>query len=151
MTSLKLKEFACFSDLSDEEREVFADVMQEVELEAGEEVFREGDEADGVVLVCSGRLRLEREASGFWDSVGAGAALGALSLVVPGPREASALAETPSRVLWLPRSAYRRIAEDEPRAACRFVEQVLSDFVALVRPGLAHFLHAAVDPSGREE
>ena len=147
----ELKEFACFADLSDEEREVFADVVQELELAAGEEVFLEGEEADGLVLVCSGRLRIERSAGGFHGTVGAGAALGALSLVAPGPREACAVAETASRVLWLPRSAYRRVAEDEPRAACRFMESVIADFAALVRPGLAHFLPAVVDPSRPEE
>ena len=147
----ELKRFACFADLSDEEREFFADAFREVALDAGEEVFREGEEADGLLLVLSGRLRLERRAEGLSGEVGAGAALGALSLLAPGLREASVFAETQCRALWLPRAHYRRVADDAPRAACRFVEHLLADLVLLVRPGLAHFLRGAVDPSVSEE
>ncbi len=110
--------------------------MQEVALEADEEIFRRGEEADGMLLVASGRLRLEREPGGLAGTVGPGAVLGALSLVVAGPREADVFADVASRVFWLPRSAYRRLSEDTPRAACRFMEHVLGDLTCLIRPGL---------------
>jgi CRP-like cAMP-binding protein len=151
MTGAELKGLPCFADLSEEEREAFAEALQEVSLEAGEEVFREGEEAEGMLVVLSGQLRVERDAGALRGSVGPGTVLGALSLVAPGPREASAVAERASRVLWLPRSAYRRVAEDAPRAACRFLEHVLADLVALLRPGLTHLLHVTVDPSHRAE
>jgi CRP-like cAMP-binding protein len=147
----ELKEFACFADLSDEEREVFAELLEEVGIETGEEIFREGEEADGLVLVASGCVRLERRGGELGGSVTDGAILGALSLVAPGKREVTAVAETPCRVLWMPRSAYRRIAEDAPRAACRFIEHVLSDLVTLIRHGLPQLLASAVDPSRRAE
>ena len=35
----ELKRFPCFADLSDEEREFFADAFREVVLDAGEEVL----------------------------------------------------------------------------------------------------------------
>jgi CRP-like cAMP-binding protein len=146
-----LKRFACFADLSEEEREAFAEAVQEVDLEAGEEIFRRGEDADGMLLVASGRLRVAREQGGLEGTVGPGAVLGAVSLVAPGPREADVFADVASRVLWLPRSAYRRVAEDAPHAACRFVEHVLADFTCLVRPGLAQLLRSGVDPAGLEE
>jgi CRP-like cAMP-binding protein len=147
----ELKGFACFSDLSDEERDVFADAVNELELEAGEEIFREGDEADGLVLLVHGRLRLERRAEGLSGMIGPGAALGALSLVGAGRREVSAFADVPCRVLWLPRRAFHRVAEDSPRAAFRFIEHVLTELVAMVRPGLARLLDGAVDPPRRAQ
>jgi len=150
MNPPELKHFACFADLSDEEREVFAEVVEEVAIEAGEEIFREGEEADGLVLILRGRLRLERRTGGC-GAVGRGAILGALSLVAPGKREVTAVAETPSQVLWMSRSAYHRLAEDAPRAACRFLEHVLAEAVALIRPGLPSLLASAVDPSVRAE
>lgn len=151
MKGSALKGFACFADLSDEEREAFAEALNELELEAGEEIFREGDEADGLVLLVQGRLRLERRAEGLSGTLGPGAALGALSLVGVGRREVSAFADVPSRVLWLPRRAFHRVVEDSPRAAFRFVEHVLTELVAMVRPGLARLLDGAVDPPRRAE
>jgi CRP-like cAMP-binding protein len=147
----ELKGFACFGDLSDEERDAFADALNELELDAGEEIFREGDEADGLVLLVHGRLRLERREEGLSGTLGPGAALGALSLVGPGRREVSAFAEVPCRVLWLPRRAFHRVVEDSPRAAFRFVEHVLTELVAMVRPGLTRLLDDAVDPPRRGE
>ncbi len=54
-----LKEFSCFAELSDEQRECFATAMQELVLDAGEEIFREGDDADGLLLLVEGPLRHE--------------------------------------------------------------------------------------------
>lgn len=151
MTGAELKDFACFEDLSEEDREVFAEAMRTLELAVGEEVFLEGDDADGMLLLVSGSLRVERREGGFQGSVGPGTVLGALSLVAPGPREASTTAETACRALWLPRTAYHRVAEDAPRAAGRFIERVLADLVAQIRPGLPLFLAGAVDPSAPAE
>lgn len=147
MSGLALKRFACFADLTDDERDAFAGVCQELAVDAGEEVFVVGEEADGLLLVASGRLRIEGPGGALAGTVGPGAALGALSLVAPGPREASATALEPCRVFWLPRTGFRRVADDAPHAALRFLESVLADLVVLVRPGLPHFLAGAVDPA----
>lgn len=151
MNGVDLKAFACFGDLSEEEREVFGEAMQRITLDAGEEVFREGEDADGLILLVRGRLRLSRATPGLVGSLGPGETLGALSLVAAGPREASVVAETVSEILWLPRTAYRRVADEAPHAACRFVERVLADLTAMMRPGLTRFLRDAVDPARRAQ
>lgn len=146
-----LKEFACFAELSDEQRESFATAMQELVLDEGEEIFREGDDADGLLLLVEGRLRLERRDPARTGTLGPGAALGAVSLVASGRREVSAFAAEGCRILWLPRSAWRRVAEDEPRAACRFLESALGELATLVRPDLAAAVAAGVDRRRDEE
>ncbi len=147
-----LKHFACLADLSEDDAEVFAAVLKPVALQPGEQVFVEGDEADGMLLLVTGRLRLERAGKPtLTGEVGAGAALGALSLLVPGPREASVFAETRCSALWLSRAAYRRAADDAPRAACQFLERLLTDFASMVRPALSLLAEDAVDPSADDQ
>jgi len=142
----ELKCFACFADLSQDEREAFADALVELDLASGESLFYEGDEGDGLLLLVTGRLRLARREPALSGSVGPGTALGAVSLVAPGPREATAVADGPCRVLWLKRAAFRRVVDDSPRGACRFVEHVLAETTALLRPGVGAMLARAVDP-----
>lgn len=147
-----LKQFACLADLTEDEAEVFASALQAISLQPGEAVFQEGEEADGMLLLVTGRLRIERGGGQPQrGEVGAGAALGALSLFALGPREASVYAETHCTALWLSRSAYRRLADDAPHAACRFLEHLLADLATLVRPGLARLAEDAVDPSPGDE
>ena len=150
MSGFALKAFGCFADLTDGEREAFSEVCQELAVDAGEQVFVSGEEADGLLLLAAGRLRIDGRGD-LSAVVGPGATLGALSLVVPGPREVSATALEPCRVFWLPRTGFRRIADDAPHAAVRFLEHVLADLVTAVRPGLPHLLAVAVDPAQTAE
>ncbi|MCC6642064.1 MAG: cyclic nucleotide-binding domain-containing protein [Deltaproteobacteria bacterium] len=151
MTDVDLAKFSCFADLSDEQRECFAAEIRALDLEPEEAALREGDEADGMILLASGRLRLERSSPPLRAEVGPGTTLGGLSLLVPGRREMSAFAATPCRLLWLPRAGYRRLADDAPHAACRFVEHLITDLVAIVRPEIPRLLSASVDPLAGEE
>ena len=66
----------------------------------------------------------------------AGDALGGLALVRMGKRAATAVCEEPSRLAWLDRSSYRRLADDYPRTACRLMEAILAGFAADVREAL---------------
>jgi CRP-like cAMP-binding protein len=145
-----LKRFACFSDLGEEECDAFSEACREITLERGDEVFVAGEEADGLLLLVEGRLGVEGP-RGRVAEVGPGAELGALSLIVPGAREVGVTALEACRVLWLARTAFRRLAEDTPHGALRFVERVLTDLVAAVRPELARWLDATVDPPSGDE
>lgn len=51
-----IRESALFSALADEDLPSIADVLVEVELPAGENLFEEGEEIDGIFLVESGKL-----------------------------------------------------------------------------------------------
>ena len=110
-------------------------------------LFREREEASGLVLVVEGRVRLESSRAGELGSVGPGTALGAVSLVAVGPREASAVADSACCVLLLRRSTFRRLADDAPRAACRLAEAIACDAAALLRAGLEPLVRNAVDRS----
>lgn len=145
-----LKRFALLGELSEEERDVVADELEAMSIAEGEVLFEEGEESHGLVLVVEGRFRLESRRTGSLGAAHPGQVLGAASLVAIGTREATAVAETASRVLLLRRSSFRRLVEDAPRAACRLAEAVATDLAALVRAGLDTIAPRAVDRSEGE-
>jgi len=147
LSAMDLKRFALFEELSEEERELLADGIERIELEPGDVLFREQEEGGGLVLLVEGRVRLESSRAGELGSVGPGTALGAVSLVAVGPREASAVAESACSILLLRRSTFRRLVEDTPRAACRLAEAIARDAAALLRTGLEPLVRNAVDRS----
>ena len=131
-----LKTFALLAEFTDEDREALFELLEDKKLAKGRRLFVEGGEAEGLVLVRSGTVRLSSKRSGDLGVVGAGVVLGALSLIALGPRESTAKIEENCDLWELPRTAYRRLVEDAPRTACKLSEAILLDLVSLVRPGL---------------
>jgi len=134
-----LKVFAIFADLSEDERELVADMLTRMELDPGDQLFAEGAESEGLVLVERGSVALNSGRAGALGLLMAGDSIGAASLVAVGTREATAIASEPACVLILSRESYRRLAEDAPRAACRMLEVALADLASAVREGLDRY------------
>ncbi len=136
MKAADLARMELLRELSAEEREAVSKELEAAALAEGDVLYHEGDEADGLVLLLEGQLRISSLRSGTAGVVGPGAALGALSLVALGAREATAVADSSCRLLWLRRLAFRRLVEDAPRAACRLLEAATCEFVSSVRQGI---------------
>jgi CRP-like cAMP-binding protein len=131
-----LKGVALFAELSEDELDALAEVLEEESLVAGRVLFEEGAEADGLVAVLEGAVELESRDHGSLTRLAAGAALGGLSLVAPGRREVTALAAEACTVAWLERGSFRRLVDDEPRVACKLVEALLRETAGDLREGL---------------
>lgn len=140
--AVELKVFALLAELSEDERELVSELLDRVSLDDGEQLFAEGQESDGLVLVERGALRLGSSRGGALGELPAGESLGAVALVCVGPREATAVACGATRVAVLSRESFRRLAEDSPRAACRILEAALADLAGAVRDGLDRFAGA---------
>lgn len=137
MKSEDLKRFALFSDFSDEDREAVAELLEARELPNGKSAFREGAEAEGLVLLCKGRLKLKSKRTGTLVGIlEAPAHLGAVSLFVFGKREVTALADGPASIRCLPRSGLPRLVDDSPRAAFRLAAAVAAELAGLSRESL---------------
>lgn len=134
--TLDLKHFELMAGLSDSEKAAVDDQLELLELDPGEQLFGEGQESDGLWLIETGSLGLHSERAGELGRLAAGTALGAIALVVTGPRELTATAREESRVWQLSREAFRRIAIDEPHVAFRILEAALLDFAGAARNGL---------------
>lgn len=138
-TPADLKAFALLAELSEDEREMVADLLERTSLDDGEQFFAEGQESEGLVLVELGMLLLSSSRAGKLGELAQGDSLGAVSLVTVGPREATAIAKGATRVAVLSRESFRRLSEDSPRAACRMLEAALCDLAGAVREGLERF------------
>jgi signal transduction histidine kinase len=96
------------ADLSDSALAELRDAGDELVLEPGQVLMREGDEPDGIYLVLEGELAVSREVNGSEHLLGisrTGEPLGELSVVRARPRLATVRASTAARVL--------RIAPDD--------------------------------------
>ncbi len=137
MRADELKRFALFADFSEEEREALSELLEKRELPNGKSAFREGAEAEGLVLLCKGRLKLKSKRTGTLVGIlEAPAHLGAASLFAFGKREVTALADGPAAIRTLPSSSLPRLADDSPRAAFRLAAAVAAELASLARPGL---------------
>jgi len=78
-------------------------------FEPGDVIFREGEPAEAVYFIVSGRVRVDAREGGNKGPVavlGAGDLLGEMALVSNSPRTATAAAQTGVDVLLLPRAAF---------------------------------------------
>lgn len=136
MNAVDLKRFPILADLSDDDLEAVFELLDLQRFRKGRSIYRETAEADGLVLVASGEVRLSSERYGDLGTLGEGSVLGGASLLSPGQREATVKADVDCQVLMLPRASYRRLVEDFPRTACRLTEAIAADLAALLREGL---------------
>jgi CRP-like cAMP-binding protein len=132
-----LKRHALFAELTEEEREIAASLLEQRRLVDGKSAFREGSESEGLVLLESGRLKLRSaRTNGIVGTLEAPDHLGAGSLFTVGKREVTALADGPCTIYTLSRSALARLVEDSPRAGYRLAAAVASELAGLARRGL---------------
>jgi CRP-like cAMP-binding protein len=152
MSAAALKGFATFAELSEAERQEVAELLEPRELSPGETLFAEGDEADALVLVVNGSLRLASRRAREEATVGGGSQLGGYSLFAVSTRQTSAVGAERARVLLLRRHDFLRLAEDSPRTACRIATALGAELAAQARAALDALAPAAsVDPAAAGE
>ena len=136
MSFRDLKQFAPFAELHEEELELLEELLESKRLVRGQPLQREDGEGEGLVLVDSGCLRFETRDEGVLGRLGPGGAFGGLSLAALGSRAAAAVAEEETHLRVFSRSAFHRLADDSPRAACRILEATLREVAETLRGGL---------------
>lgn len=125
MNGADLKCVKLLAELGDDDRDALVELLEERSLQPSRRVFSEGEEAESLILILEGSVRLGSRDGQVEGVLVAGDALGGLSLVRLGQRSATAICDAPCRLASLDRSGYRRLAEDYPRTACRLVEALL--------------------------
>ena len=120
-----LDETSWSRDFDWQEIEILAQHMDLHPIQAGEEVFREGDAGEYMALVVRGRVAVIKE-----DSLGrrrrittivAGKTLGEMSLLDLEPRAASALADADSLLMLLTRERYKALTDNYPRLGVKLL------------------------------
>lgn len=117
-----LRKVSFFEGLSNEDLAQVASLVERVEVEEGEWIFREGDEGDSFYIVYSGGVELlVAHQSGSFEKLAyrrPGDAFGEMSLLDDAPRSAGARAREASVLLRVNREGFRRLL-GENRIALR--------------------------------
>jgi CRP-like cAMP-binding protein len=119
-------------DLNGDEIIALAMLVEARQFCAGDPLFREGDDADEVLVIAEGAVRLERAREPL-GVLAAGEMLGGTCLTSVGQRACDAIAEENVQVLALSRSAYLQLRVDYPLVALALHESLLRELAGNVR------------------
>lgn len=110
-----------FRGMSPEDLKAVRGIARERQFPAGRDIFREGDEGDGLYLVKDGTIEisgmLADENRHVFSRVGAGDLFGEMAVVEARPRSATAAATQPSSVYFFPRDQILALAGTCPALA----------------------------------
>ena len=122
-----LKNMALCQALSAPELDTIAAIVEQREIAAGRELFREGDAGDGLYLVVSGEVSVIKLGTGgehVLARLGAGAVLGEMSLVTADARSATGRAIAPTLALHVPAPAFRALLDSGSSAALKIARAI---------------------------
>lgn len=106
----------------------------------GEVLMRQGDAADGLYLVGSGRLqvKIEREdgSEEVINEIGRGDLVGEMALLTDSPRSATITALRDSHVLFLSSDAFGRVVQAHPQALRVISSALISRLMHTIQHGL---------------
>jgi CRP/FNR family transcriptional regulator len=114
--AVRLQTTPAFGRLPTQQLVGLAEVLEELRLEAGDPVFAEGDEGDGIYFVYEGSAELYRGEEVI-DRKGPGSFFGELSTLDGVPRKLAARASETTVLLRLDREELMALMENQPELA----------------------------------
>jgi NTE family protein len=131
-----LRNVPVLADLSEELLASLADQAKPVRFRAGEWILREGDPADSVYIIRSGRVEVvdERPPETLIRVLRRNEVLGELALLRQAPRSASARARRDTELLELTRDAFEALIQGAPDFALGLVRSIGAQLAASRTP-----------------
>jgi CRP/FNR family transcriptional regulator, cyclic AMP receptor protein len=114
----RLRSLPLFADLSDEELSEIATFAQEISVEAGRDLVREGDFSYEFMAIEAGEAEVTRHGEHVAD-LGPGDFFGEMGLLEKTLRNATVSAKTPMQLVTLTGWDLRRIERSVPQAVAR--------------------------------
>jgi CRP/FNR family transcriptional regulator len=111
--AVMLKDAPAFDRLSTQQLVSLAEVLEYLHYEAGESIFDEGDEGDGLYFILEGEVEIS-QGSALLGCLERGVFFGELSTLDGVPRSASARARRATRLLRLEREELLALMESSP-------------------------------------
>lgn len=138
--------------LGREAMRILAISAQTVELHGGEQLFEEGEPADGgyVVVYGSVELRSVGEANSGTVVARKGTLIGETSLIVHAMRPATATALEQTRLMHIPRGVFMRMLEGEPEGT-RALRDMIQGRLKSTLDDLDTVIPLFVEPEPEEE
>jgi signal transduction histidine kinase len=117
-----------FSELGADDLKALTGMSQRRSFTAACEVFKEGDDGDGMYVVAEGMVEISSlvtpELRHVFFRVGPGEFFGEMAVLEDKPRSASAVATQPTSAYFLPRTELLRIVERSPALALGLLREV---------------------------
>jgi PPM family protein phosphatase len=118
MDEARLKTAPLFADLSRKERRALAQRADEVELEQGRKIVREGEWAYEFFAIEQGTAEVRR-GDQLLGELGPGDFFGEMGLVADTRRNATVIATSPLTVIVMTAQAFRQTARELPEVATK--------------------------------
>lgn len=140
-----LRHLYVFEGLTGLQLTQFNKILETRPMRSGERIVQEGDEADRMYVIVSGRVRVVREGVGgtqLLAELGAGEHFGEISLIDRRPRSASVEAVADGELCVLGRDDVRRILDAFPEIKLKVYENFLESLCERLRAANDHLLIA---------
>ncbi|UCH47380.1 MAG: cyclic nucleotide-binding domain-containing protein [Betaproteobacteria bacterium] len=134
-----------FSDFTREDVEQLAAFMQVYRADTGEEIIREGEVDDYLILIMDGRVEISKADSQGelrpMTIVGPGATLGEMSMIDGEPRFATCVALEPTTFAVLSRNSMVKIIIEEPALGSKILIKLVTLLSQRLRATSSNLLH----------
>lgn len=125
-----LRQVPIFGDLGPEDLEELATVVEERRIDAGQELFHEGDPGDAVYLVVKGSVCVFTGGTGdraerVLSELGAGQCIGEMAVLDSSPRSATVRALERTRTLRVPGEGFKRVMAERPEMSQAIVAELV--------------------------
>ena len=117
-----------FGELSRAELSALRQIAREQQFSAGQEIFKEGDQGNGVCVVKKGLVeisgRVGQEVRLVFSLVGPGEIFGEMAVIENKPRSACAVARQETTVYFIPRAEMLALVERSPALAMALLREI---------------------------
>ena len=135
-----IRQVPIFADLTADDLEELASVVEERRVDAGKEVFREGDPGDAVYLIVKGSVVVFTGGDGtrperVLSELGAGACIGEMAVLDASPRSATVRALERTRTLRVPGEGFKRVMSERPEMSQAIVAELVKRMRGMMAQG----------------
>ena len=125
-----IRQVPIFAELDAEDLEELAQIVEERRIEAGRDVFKEGDAGDAVYLVVKGEVTvftggIDGRPEKVLNTLGAGACIGEMAVLDSSPRSATVRAMSRTRMLRVPGEGFKRVMSERPEMSQAIVAELV--------------------------
>ena len=117
-----------FCQLSPPELSALRRIAREQRFSAGQEIFKEGDDGDGVYVVRDGLVEItglvDQKVRLVFSQVGPGDIFGEMAVIENKPRSACAVAKAAATVYFIPRAEMLALVERAPTLALALLREI---------------------------
>lgn len=123
-----------FTGIAPRHLKKLADLTEEQQFMEGARIVREGDIGDTFYVIREGEAKVTSATGRVVNRLRPGDFFGEISLLDGGPRTATVIADTPLRMLALPRKAFLQVLKQEPALGVKLLGYAARMLRRLERP-----------------